>query len=277
MTVWVPRVLACDVDGTIAIDGVVPNHTADGLRRLIDHGVRVVLATGRPPWRIRAICQVLGLSGPQITLHGALIIDPATGLRLAANSISPHDVGDLLDFSAARSVDVLFSTASRYVTPSVSPGIQRFLRSARPQPDLVYETSDLAVYRTSDVLRAAMLTPAGDPELFRGDVLERFGQRLSVTWGDDKSVDLMAPGVTKGSALATLARHFAVPMSDVAAIGDGRNDLEMLRVAGASVALDSAGPDACAVAGHVVRAGPSGAWQALHWLFPGLLPASAPS
>ena len=127
MAYRVPSLLACDVDGTIAIDDVVPDTAADSLRRLIQRGVRVVLATGRPPWRIRDICQHLGLSGPQITLHGAVISNPATGFTIVADGIPPDAVEDSFDFAAARSVDLLFSTATRYATLNVSPDFQRFL------------------------------------------------------------------------------------------------------------------------------------------------------
>ena len=60
--------------------------------------------------------------------------------------------------------------------------------------------------------------------------------------GDDTSVYLIAPGVTTGSALVALARYLAVPVSDAAAVGDGRNDPKMSPVRSASLALGSAGP-----------------------------------
>ena len=55
-------------------------------------------------------------------------------------------------------------------------------------------------------------------------------------------LDLAPVGVNKASGLAYVAERLGVDSSDVLAIGDGRNDLEMLRWAGRGVAMGQA-PD----------------------------------
>ena len=50
-------------------------------------------------------------------------------------------------------------------------------------------------------------------------------------------LDLAPEGVSKASALADVARRLGVDQRDVLAIGDGRNDVEMLRWAGRGVAM----------------------------------------
>ena len=47
-------------------------------------------------------------------------------------------------------------------------------------------------------------------------------------------------GVNKASGLATVADELGVAAADVLAIGDGRNDIEMLRWAGRGVAMGQA-------------------------------------
>jgi hydroxymethylpyrimidine pyrophosphatase-like HAD family hydrolase len=47
-------------------------------------------------------------------------------------------------------------------------------------------------------------------------------------------------GVSKASGLEYVARELGVDASDVLAIGDGRNDVEMLRWAGRGVAMGQA-------------------------------------
>ena len=55
-------------------------------------------------------------------------------------------------------------------------------------------------------------------------------------------LDLAPEGVSKASALADVAAELGVAQADVLAIGDGRNDLEMLEWAGRGVAMGQA-PD----------------------------------
>jgi hydroxymethylpyrimidine pyrophosphatase-like HAD family hydrolase len=47
-------------------------------------------------------------------------------------------------------------------------------------------------------------------------------------------------GVSKASGLARVAEELGVDRADVLAIGDGRNDIEMLRWAGRGVAMGQA-------------------------------------
>jgi hydroxymethylpyrimidine pyrophosphatase-like HAD family hydrolase len=90
-------------------------------------------------------------------------------------------------------------------------------------------------------------------------------------------VELLAPGVTKGAALRRLAEREGISMEDVAAIGDGRNDLEMLAAAGRSAAVASAHPEVRAVAQLVVPSnGEEGALAALRMWFPWLTEAVGP-
>jgi hydroxymethylpyrimidine pyrophosphatase-like HAD family hydrolase len=53
-------------------------------------------------------------------------------------------------------------------------------------------------------------------------------------------LDIAPEGVSKASALSEVAVELGVAQADVLAIGDGRNDIEMLRWAGRGVAMGQA-------------------------------------
>jgi hydroxymethylpyrimidine pyrophosphatase-like HAD family hydrolase len=64
-------------------------------------------------------------------------------------------------------------------------------------------------------------------------------------------LDIAPAGVNKASALAEVVAGLGVAAQDVLAIGDGRNDIEMLTWAGRGVALGDACPEVHLVADHV--------------------------
>jgi len=51
---------------------------------------------------------------------------------------------------------------------------------------------------------------------------------------------LFSSAVSKGNALAILARHLDIPLDETMAVGDGPNDVSMLRMAGLGVAMGQA-------------------------------------
>ena len=69
-------------------------------------------------------------------------------------------------------------------------------------------------------------------------------------------LDLAPPGVSKASALEEVAGVLGVRAADVLAIGDGRNDLEMLSWAGRGVAMGQAPDEVKDVADAV-----TGTWE----------------
>jgi hydroxymethylpyrimidine pyrophosphatase-like HAD family hydrolase len=64
-------------------------------------------------------------------------------------------------------------------------------------------------------------------------------------------LDLAPDGVSKASALEPVRATLGVPLERTLAVGDGRNDVEMLEWAARAVAMGQAEPELLAVADEV--------------------------
>lgn len=71
------------------------------------------------------------------------------------------------------------------------------------------------------------------------------GEPTSSGHGD---IDIIQPGMNKAAGLAELGQVLGIDLAEMAAFGDGGNDLEMLREVGCGVAMANAQPDVTAVA-----------------------------
>src|SRR5262249_45303813 len=65
-------------------------------------------------------------------------------------------------------------------------------------------------------------------------------------------VGLTREGVTKGSAMRSIAEEYGVPLRDVMYVGDSGNDLSALRIVGHPIAMGNADPAVLAAARQVV-------------------------
>ena len=63
---------------------------------------------------------------------------------------------------------------------------------------------------------------------------------MVLTSSSPHDFEVVAQGVDKGRTLALLAALYGVPLEQCAAVGDGGNDLAMLRVAGLPIAMGNA-------------------------------------
>jgi hydroxymethylpyrimidine pyrophosphatase-like HAD family hydrolase len=70
-----------------------------------------------------------------------------------------------------------------------------------------------------------------------------FAGRADATLSHPRFLEFVAPGVSKGRAVAWLAHRAGIPLSQVMTIGDAYNDLEMISDAGHGAAMASAPPE----------------------------------
>jgi hydroxymethylpyrimidine pyrophosphatase-like HAD family hydrolase len=77
-------------------------------------------------------------------------------------------------------------------------------------------------------------------------------QSTSPLMPDARFVGLTRAGVSKGSAMKTIAAAYRVDMKEVMYVGDAGNDLSALRVVGVPVAMGNADPAVIAAARHTV-------------------------
>jgi hydroxymethylpyrimidine pyrophosphatase-like HAD family hydrolase len=80
----------------------------------------------------------------------------------------------------------------------------------------------------------------------------RYRGRLFVTQSEDIHVELLNPRANKGAALEAVAKRLDLEAEDVVAVGDGINDIEMIRWAGTGVAVAHAKPQLKAEADMVL-------------------------
>lgn len=105
------------------------------------------------------------------------------------------------------------------------------------------------MFVASNLAEIAQATPPtklmffAEPQLVERELAHltaHFGTGLSVVRSDATLGELTAPGLSKGLALAILARHLGVAREHVMAIGDENNDVPMLQWAGLGLAMGNA-------------------------------------
>lgn len=233
-----PRLLVLDVDGTLLDSHKhVPDAAAAAVARLQGGGVSVVLATGRLPAGIAAICRRLHLAGPQVCAHGAVVADPLTGEVVACRPLSPAEVAEHLEFARELEVDAIVADAGGFRVTDLRPGFERlFVPYDEPLPRLVDEQQLLA----GSPLKTYLDTGAERYRSVLEAAHERFGDRYTVTSPDGHSVELLAKGVSKLSGIREAAAARGLDASEFVACGDGPNDVPLLRAARISVAMGQA-------------------------------------
>jgi HAD superfamily hydrolase (TIGR01484 family) len=241
---WRPRLVALDIDGTIVDhDGAMPPEVHAAIRRVVDAGVPVVLATGRAWHGTRPVFDLLGLPpGPAVSSNGAVIVSYPPLEIIRARTFDPSQVIAQVEE---------FAPGTLIAVEEVGRGYR--LSGEFPDGDLTGEMviEDVAQLSARPVTRIILRDPdASDRDFLR--LAERLGLH-GVTYfvGWSAWLDIAPEGADKATALADVAAGLGVRVDDVLALGDGRNDLEMLRWAGRGVAMGDAPAEVQQAADHV--------------------------
>jgi len=256
------RLVVVDLDGTLLDrDRQVSPRDRAAVRRALDAGVVVTLASGRMFPLVESFVRQLELTAPTICYGGALIVDPLTAQPLFQRGVP-----------LALSVEIIREARLRGWTSRAYVGTEVFVEtidvSAYNYESLArvnaVAVGDLESYLSEDPWHLAIDAP---PEVTRDLVREmraRFAGRLNVTTGHPLLTEFSHPAIDKGSALRWLANFMGIPLAQSIAIGDDWNDVAMLGVAGLAIAVANAHPDVLAVSDVVVPSvGESGVAHAL--------------
>jgi hydroxymethylpyrimidine pyrophosphatase-like HAD family hydrolase len=127
------------------------------------------------------------------------------------------------------------------------------------------EVVDFESLCSEEVTRVVIRAPGADVAHF-DDIVSRIGlSDVTYAVGYSAWLDLTPPGVSKASALEFVRKELEVEPAHTVAVGDGNNDIEMLRWASESYAMANAPDKVIAVAGQ--RVGPvdeDGVLEVLH-------------
>ena len=232
------RLLALDIDGTL-LDSrhrLTPG-AREAIRSVAARGVVVVLASARGPSGLRALAAELGVPGYAVTFSGALLC--RIGERPPAEVLG----GGRMELRAARAV------AKRGRELGVSIGwwdLEEWFVERLDEP-ILYEVNVIGVRPTvcdlgglaSAPYKLQCMVPVDGVERLRA-LREGLPPGIAAQFSNPNYLEVFKEGTDKAGGLLELGALLGIATGEMAAIGDGENDLAMLRSVGLGIAVANA-------------------------------------
>ncbi|ADV42584.1 Cof-type HAD-IIB family hydrolase [Bacteroides helcogenes] len=236
------RLLVLDLDGTLTNSKKeISPRNLHSLLQLQQSGVRLVLASGRPTYGIAPLAEQLQMkehNGYILSYNGGEIIDWSTGELLYKNLL-PDDV-----------LPILYQ-ASTHNRQTILTYDNEFVLTENPDDPYVQKEAFLNKMQIRHIGNFLQETPrplpkcliVGEPEQLiktETELSQRLQTQISVYRSEPYFLELVPLGIDKARSLAVLLNKLGIPREEMMAMGDGYNDLSMIKYAGLGVAMNNA-------------------------------------
>jgi Cof subfamily protein (haloacid dehalogenase superfamily) len=234
------HLIALDLDGTLLQDNKkIDRQTVAYLKQLKrDH--RIVLASGRPFRAIIKYYKQLELDTPIVAYNGAFVSHPHDNRYPTSSLAFPQDI-----------VKAIVSELGPKVIDNVMCETNDTIWLIKEEHDLegfFWHTNMHIIYGEIEktlkdnpmtmILQSRKRTLASDNKI-RAAVARHPGLLVRF-WGDTLFSEIYFSHVSKGAAIQSILDYYAIPRSRMIALGDAENDVEMLALAGMSIAMKQA-------------------------------------
>lgn len=230
------KLIITDLDDTLLRDDqTISEKSKLTIKKALDKGIAVAIATGRKYSSALPYAKALGLTGPMLCCQGAHIADIETGRTIREKGVPLPLALEVLRFAEDRGLFIQYYTADDYYFEKRSEESDYYERTAGvPGIEVGRKLSGVLDFEPVKLLVIA------EPQRIRqvyGEAAALFGGKLEVAISKSRYMEITHPDVNKGAALAELLKITGVDREQVIAIGDALNDLSMIRLAGLGIAV----------------------------------------
>ncbi|MCC6892460.1 MAG: HAD family phosphatase [Anaerolineae bacterium] len=236
------KLIAIDLDGTLLNSShEMTERTETVLKTALSKGIRVIIATGKTFLSSRHIVKRLGTNTPGIYNQGTITFN-SDGTVHSQQVIDKVTARQVITYAEDRGYIVGVYSGTRILVRKLTQRMQELTTYFHePMPEAVGPLQN--ILETTPVNKIIIFYPH-DPrrvQALRWQLSMQIdtGTRL-LSAGIPDELELLPTGASKGSALKVLLKEMGIPASQVMALGDGENDVEMLELAGIGVAMGNA-------------------------------------
>ena len=257
------KAIFLDIDGTLTNkDKIITPETKKALLKAQSRGVKLVIASGRPPGGLYKYGNQLDMqnnNGLFVCYNGARVIDCMTNEVLVDVAMPKELAREVLEHVKKFNVRPMVTTGKHMTVENVydcmiKDGDRVFNvleYEARSNGYLLKEAVTVEDYLTEPVNK---ILTAGDSAYLQEHYQEMsapFEGKLSMMFTANFYYEYMQLGIDKGKSLSEAMNRLGIAREECIAFGDAENDISMLKYAGIGVAMGNATDAVKAIADEI--------------------------
>ena len=250
------RLVASDIDGTIiGENNTISSQNLKAINDMRQSNIAFTICTGKPYAMVKNFCENLHASYG-IFGNGNQIIDLKTGKEIFRKTLSQEEVKSCMKLARRENLHIHFYTETEVITPklmymdlrnfilkdSIFPSnlnfkvvsnIEEYIKEKKPVIFKLVISSASSLSNLQDKINKKM-----DLTIFRVKKSKQYKDKIINK--EYEYLDITPNRTNKSEALMILSKYLELSSSEIMAIGDNLNDIDMLQNSGIGVAVANA-------------------------------------
>lgn len=237
------KLVCIDLDGTLLNDNKeISLENINIIKEAINSGIIVCITTGRVLKFANRYNDILDIKIPTIASNGGVICYNAKELEL--NTLNFEQILKIKEIASKHNVDVYLNTEDSIISEGKIPNDYSYKVLNEKVCDKYkvniienYSFEKLFTKKKINVVKAICINKYDLEEVRKVyNELEKTSE-FEISSAEYEYCEINAKGVSKGIAVEKLANKLKIDIDEVVCIGDGGNDIEMLKRSGLSIAM----------------------------------------
>lgn len=250
------KLIASDLDGTMFEKGnVIPETNLKAINDINNSNINFTICTGKTYSLFKNICEDIG-TGYGIFGNGNQIINLKTGEEIYRKLLKNEDVLFCINTAKKLNLHVHLYTNKEVITEKLLYMDLRNFELTKNDKNIDLEfkiVTDIKEYVERENPEILKLVISAEKDLanlkrefdknknLRVNLIKKVDKyRDEIIGKEYEYLDIMPAGINKEQALEVLENYLKIDKSEVLAIGDNLNDLEMIKDSGVGIAVANA-------------------------------------
>ncbi|MEI0531636.1 Cof-type HAD-IIB family hydrolase [Brachyspira pilosicoli] len=235
------KLIATDLDGTLLNDAAeITDYNKTILRKLIDNGIEVVIATGRPIFSMNFYYKELDNNSESIVFNGAMVVDKKFNC-IFTNPLKKDIAEKIINLYKEKYINdtsLNIYSIQKYIVAKDNFKIQTHTEKVDKKNKIV------GLENFNDSIEAQKIIILGENDVLL-DVKKNIDKLFTVhtSFSNPNFLEILSENANKANALKWLCSKKGIDRKNVIAFGDNYNDAEMIEFAGIGVAMGNAEDD----------------------------------
>lgn len=243
------KLLAVDIDGTLLdSEGQLRRETEEAIKQGLKNGMIFVISTGRPVQGVQAFIDRFGADLPVIAYNGAMAVLGKSGEILYKCTMNPQDAAEIINLGNKYDTCVLVWADNKLFTNKLNEKAYKYSKISGVPPVLMESAEDLAAQGIMKILWYDAVETIGKYEKELDEYFKRKGHHsimdnINYHTSQPYFLEFVDKRASKAMAMEKLGEYYGIDKTEMIAVGDGFNDLSMIKYAGLGVAMGNAHAD----------------------------------